>query len=381
MARGNAFAFGLSFIVVLVGLTTTIKTPSWIIVMSVGCLVFGWLLTATLITHITSEQGLLCDEPDVPKEFHAMSRAPITVRLQNPNTRFSFLFLTAEILTESDGNLLSSPPKFVGQLPVHSAAEFEWKFTARKRGEHILRGMMVRTSFPGSLISREFGFSFDRHMLALPVVFKLKPKMDQLLSGRKRAMGHQPSNPAAMEEFVGVRVYRAGDNPRNVSLTHSMRMPDYPWQLVVREFEDPTDDEVCVILDTAVLPLDADDANLILYRFEKAIPFAIALCRQLCELKHRVRFMACQPSGPPIEIRIDWSARDIPTLERELARVKPIQNSAAVRQLLQRQSQVSDAILLFVSLQEQVVVRSQSQDSSLWITPEWQASLIAEVTA
>ena len=381
MARGNALAFGLSFVVVLVGLTTTIKSPSWIVVMAVGCLVFGWLLTATLITHITSEQGLLCDQPEVQKEFHAMSRVPLSVRIQNPSNRFSFLFLTAEVVTECNGNLLNSPPKFVGQLPIRSAAEFEWNLTPRKRGDHIIRGLVARTSFPGSLITREFAFSFDRHILALPVVYKLKPKMDQLLAGRKRAMGHQPSNPAAMEEFAGVRMYRSGDNPRNVSLTHSMRMPDYPWQLVVREFEDPSDDEVCVVLDTCIPNENGDDTSLLLYRQEKSISFSIALCRQLCELKHRVRFLACQSSGPPIAVRIDWSARDIPTLERELARLKPIQDTSAARQLIKRQSQLSDSILLYVSLQDHVDLRSQSQDSALWITPEWQASLVSEVNA
>lgn len=380
MARGNAFAFCLSFAVVLVGLTTTIKSPIWIVVMAVGCLVFGWLFTATLITHVTSEQGLLCDEPDTQKEFHAMSRVPVSVRIQNPSNRFSFLFLTVEILTECDGNLLYSPPKFVGQLPTRSAAEFEWKLTARKRGEHVIRGLVARTSFPGSLITREYAFTFDHYILALPVVYKLKPRMDQLLSGKRRAMGHQPSNPAAMEEFVGVRVYRSGDNPRNVSLTHSMRMPDYPWQLVVREFEDPSDDEVCVVLDTCIAT-EGDDTALLLYRHEKSISFAIALCRQLCELRHRVRFLACRPSGPPIAVRIDWSARDIPTLERELARLKPISDPMAARQLVRRQSQASDSILLFVSLQDHVDTRFQIQDTALWITPEWQASLVSEVTA
>jgi uncharacterized protein (DUF58 family) len=205
--------------------------------------------------------------------------------------------------------------------------------------------------------------------------------MDQLLAGRKRATGRLPSKPAAMEEFFGVREYRPGDNPRNVSLALSMRMPDYPWQLVVREFENPSDDEVCVVLDTAAPTPDEEDSVLVRYRFEKSISFAVALCRQLCELKHRVRFLACQDSGELVEIRLTMPSRDVPALERKLARFKTIQDPQASIRLLKKQSEASDAIVLFVSLREGLGERIRNQDLTLCLTPEWQTSLVAEVAA
>ncbi len=378
LARGNALLFAASFAIVVTGLTTATKSPLWITAMSIGCLTFGWLLTATLIMHISSDRGPTCEPPDVQAEFHAMGRVPVSVRVQNSNSRWPLLSVTADIVMECDGYLLHSPPKFVGQLPVRSVAEFDWYLTPRRRGEHILRGLTLRTAFPGSLIVREFEFSVDRHLLALPAVYRLNPKMNELLAGKKRAAGHQPLNPAAMEEFVGVRQYRPGDNPRHVSLALSVRMPDYPLQLAVREFEDPADDEVCVVLDTCVPSANEMAGVLFSYRFEKSICFAIALCRQLCELKHRVRFMASIDGGEVLELRISHVARDIPPLERRLARMTPVSDPDSARRLLRSQARISDAILLFVSLQETFDSGVPLSDAVV-ITPEWQASLVAEV--
>ncbi len=381
LQRGNCIAFLVSFAIVLAGLTSSVRTPIWVVVMSMACLAFGWLLTATLITHITSDLGPICEPPDIQAEFRAMSQIPLTLRLLNPSDRSSLLFLTAEVLVECEGHLLQSPPKFIGQLPQQNAAEFNWRLTPRQRGEYALRGMLVRTAFPGSILTREFAFTFDRTLLALPARLQLTPQASRMLSGRKRASGRQPLHPAGMEEFVGVRQYRAGDNPRHVSLALSLRMPDYPMQLAVREFEDPSDDEICVVLDTAVPPPDADDWALIAYRYEKSICFAIALCRQLCELKHQVRFVACQEGEHPFQLRINHAARDIPILERKLSRLKPTPDPERVRRLLEWQARRSDAILLYVSLQDSPEPQLRASEKPLCLNPEWQQSLVAEAAS
>ena len=230
-------------------------------------------------------------------------------------------------------------------------------------------------------MDREFAFDFNLQLLALPAVYKLLPMTNQVLAGRKRTFGHEPSSPVAMEEFVGVREYRAGDNPRNVSLSLSLRMPDYPYQLVVREFEDPTDDEVCVVLDTAIPDADAENYSLMLYRYEKAVSFSVALCRRLCEQKHRVKFIACQKGPEPINVRITIPSRDVPALERKLAKLQPTTSPEAVRRTLNRQIDLSDAIVVFVSLQERFETFNRIDERAIWLTPEWQSSLVSEVAA
>lgn len=379
LVKGNALAFAASLFVVVAGLTSATKTPIWFMVMAMGCMIFGWLLMATLVTHLSPETGIGCELPDVQTEFHAQSQVPIVVRLLNTGNHIPILFLTVELVTETDGRLLNSPPKFVGQIPSRCGAEFEWRLTLRRRGDHFLRGVSAKTAFPGSILSREFVFGFDRALLALPVVYKLIPRADQVLAGRKRAFGHQPTNPVAMEEFVGVREYRPGDNPRNVSLALSLRMPDYPWQLVVREYEDPNDDEVCVVLDTAVPNAESESHTLALYRFEKAVSFSVALCRRLCEQKHRIRFVACLPAGEPVDLRITIPSRDVPILERRLAKLQGTPSPDAVSRLLKKQTTATDAIVIFVSLQERFETFTRTDENAVWISPEWQSSLVAEV--
>ena len=379
LARGNACAFLFSFLCVLVGMSVPTKTPTAIVAMSMGCLIFGWLFVATIIAHVTSENGMVCELPNPGGEFHALTRFPIVVRLENNSNRWPLLFLTAEIITACDGNILRSPQKFIGLLPVRSAGEFAWNITARKRGEYHLHGLEAGTSFPGSLLVRRFFFAFDLPLLALPTVYKLKPKTNELLVGQRQANGHQPSNATALEEFVGVREYRPGDNPRNVCIALSVKMPDFPWQLVVREYEDPTVDEVCVILDTAVPPVGSESDSLMLYRFEKSISFAVALCRQLCERKHPVLFIACQADGKTVEMLLKQPSKEIPILERKLARIKPIRDVEASNRVIRRQAQVSDAILLFVGLLNEPGRGSHRLAGALRITPEWQSSLVSEV--
>ncbi|MDR3688797.1 MAG: DUF58 domain-containing protein [Fimbriimonas sp.] len=379
ISKGNAVAFLASFLWVVAGFAAPTKSPFAIVSMAMGCLLFGWFFVATLIGHLTSESGIVCEEPLIVGEVHALLGIPIAVRLDNPNARWPILFLSVELLVSSDGSLLRSPPLLLGTLPSMSVGEFNWHVTLRKRGEAQIHGIEATTTFPGSLIVRRFFFPFDLRLAVLPAMYRLKPNVDHLLQGYRQAMGHQPARPTSMEEFVGVRDYRPGDNPRNVCLALSTRMPDFPWQLVVREFADTQDDEVCVVLDTLVIPESGEKRQQALYRLEKAVSFAIALCRRLCERKHAVRFLACQPEGETIDIRLQNPARDIPNLERRLARLTTIQNRQRIDRILLRRREVSDAILLFVCLDDEPFDTRQYRGAALRIPPEWQASFVAGV--
>ncbi len=379
VAKGNLIAFLAAFFWVMVGMTSASKSPFAIVSMTMSCLVFGWFLAATMIAHLTSGNGLVCERPLLTGEFHAQSRVPVRIRLENPSSRWPLLFLTAEILATCDNHLLRSPKKFLGMLPIRSAGEFEWHITARKRGPCQLHGLEAGTSFPGSLIKRDFFFAFDLPLLALPTVYRLSPQADRILQGHRSAISHQPSTPSAMEEFVGVRDYRPGDNPRNVSIALSLRMPDYPWQLVVREFQDPTDTTVCVVLDTSVPPGNSTEALIMQYRLEKSISFAVSLCRRLCEKKHTVRFMAFQPGEQTVNLLLKHPAQDIPKLERKLARLVPTHDPEAARRITARQERNSDAIVLLVALTDHEPNPLSRNEAVLTISPEWQASLVTEV--
>jgi len=180
-----------------------------------------------------------------------------------------------------------------------------------------------------------------------------------------------------MEDFIGVRDYRPGDNPRNIHLALSLRMADFPYQLAVREFEDPTMDDVCVVLDT-VIPVTESKDNEILYQHEKSLSFAIALCRLLSERQYFVRFRAVDAAGW-IDITITRPTRDIPILEARLARLRPISNAEPVQKLLDQVSTRGNDAILFISLGETSSFSARSRRSVYTVSPGVQTRLVREV--
>lgn len=342
-------------------------------------LAVGWMAAATLVTWLCRGHGLMLEPPDLNGDFHALSGFRVRFRVGN-SRRWPVLFLTVWFDTTTDNRPLPSPPKFVGRLDPGSVADLSWSIIVRRRGPYHLVGARAQSAFPGSLIAYEYGFSFVSALLALPAIYRLDRRALALLTGRRLAGGRLHANPASMEEFIGVRDYRPGDSPRHIHFALSLRAPDYPNQLVVREFEDPTDDDVCVVLDSAIAPAQADNV-LAKYRHEKSLSFAVALCRLLTEQRYRVRFRAVRADGQTIDLLLDRSQRDLPRLETELAQVAPTPDRTPIRRMLDEETRRSNAAVLFVSLRDVPEEKRHPRLVILTLTPDWQASLVREVSA
>jgi len=205
-----------------------------------------------VITYVCSGDGLVLQPPELTGDFHALLEFPVRVRLGNGRRRRPALFLTIWLDTFTGGRFMPSPPRVLARLDPRASVECAWTITARRRGPHELRGARVGVKFPGSLGGYEYYFPFFGELLARPALYRLDRQALHLLTRRRQMAGRRHVTPAAMEEFAGVRDYRPGDNPRSVHLALSMRQPNYPIDLVVREFEDPSENDVCVVLDTAI---------------------------------------------------------------------------------------------------------------------------------
>ncbi len=337
----------------------------------------GWVVAATFLTHGAGD-SLLCEVLRMPEDFHALGTVTLRLRLVNAHRRRPALFLQSHVRVRADGRMLPSPPFITPQLAPREAVELEWGITINMRGEHEIVDLRVRRCFPGSLVVCEQIFLLQHRMLALPATYRLQDRAVQMLIGRRHAAGRQHASPAAMEDFIGVRSYRAGDNPRHIHLVTSLRMPEYPMALAVREFEDPTDDDVCLVLDTGIAE-DEEDRELLLYRHEKSLSFSVALCRLLCGRKYRVRFRFLDADGKACDLRIQHPVRDLARLEVLLARVKPTSSRKAVQQMLGKQAGLAEAAVLFISLREVAEERHQPRLAVLSVTPDWQMSLVREV--
>jgi uncharacterized protein (DUF58 family) len=346
-----------------------------VVAMWCSVLMLGWTVSATVLTHVCGPGDLAVKPPQNTADFHALSGFRIKVHLGNRRRRVPALFVTARVETSIEGTALNSPPVFMAHIDALAQVAFAWDITVRKRGEVDLRGLRVETCFPGSLTINRAHFPFSQRLLALPAVYRLDNRALQLLTGRRRSGGRASSAPASLEEFVGIREYRPGDNPRSIHFALSLRLPEFPDQLAVREYEDPSTEDVLVVLDTTVA--DPSDA-MQNYRHEKSLSFAVALCRRLTEKQYSVRFRAIDGGGASIDLQVQWPTRDLPRLEARLAKLRPARDPKAAQDLLNDVRARGGGAVIFIALGKESRLRSHRQ-ALLSIGPELQSSLVREV--
>lgn len=348
--HGQSAAVLAMLSVAVVAAAAMVEHPAAVVVLFAAMLGVGWILAATAITSICGGHGLVLEPPGVHGDFHVLSGFRVRAHLGNLRRRRPALFATAELETVVEGVELNSPPLFVARIAARANVPLAWDITVRKRGECDLRGVRVRLHFPGSLVAHECRFPFSHRMFALPAAYSLDRRSLELLVGRRKAVGKTSVTPAAMEEFIGARDYRPGDNPRNIHLALSVRAPNFPEQLVVREFEDLEADDVSVVLDTVIGADELDDATL-RYRHEKSLSFTAALCRLLFDHGYRVRLRALDGEAT-LDMTLTSPVRDLPRMEQRLARLKTSPDAVAFSRLLDRVCGRDSGAIILVGLRD-----------------------------
>ena len=372
---GPLAAFLVAALTVLFSAASDRPTLLTLAALNAAVLAMGWIAAATLLTHLCGARSLAAELPDATLEFNALSRFNAVVTLENLGSRPAFL-LQIVLRTTTGGHELPSPPLFLGILAPQTATPCEWLVTARKRGAFELTSLSVRACFPGSMIAQQAELSLKRGLLVLPAVYRLTPRIVELLQGRRQTTARMQIIPASEEEFAGVRLYRPGDNPRHIHPGLSARLPGYPIDLVLREYDDPSADDICVVLDNTVLPDEAEDFAL-QYRREKALSFACALCLLLCERKYHVRFVSFDSSDRQVSILMKQAARDMPRLRTLAAHLEPCNSPSPVKKFVERESHWGNALLIYISLRDS----AQLPPAVIVIPPETQAALVQEVVA
>ncbi len=340
-----------------------------------ACLLIAWIAVATLITRFYGVSTLAAELPLAMDEFHALTRFSALVNLENWGRRPALL-LRVELLTAAGGHSLPSPPVFLGRLDAKTCTPCRWLVTARMRGRFELTAVRARACFPGSLIGHEARLPLHRSLLVLPAIYRLTPRIFNLLQGRRLATARLHALPASVEEFAGVRLYRPGDNPRQIHPGLSSRLPGYPVDLVLREYENPVSEDICLVLDNALSAAEASDLAF-RYRREKALSFAVAFSQMLCERKYRLRFVTCDERGRLLSLSIDQPARDLPRLRTLAARLEPCIAASPLSGYLRREARWGNALLILLSLRESVA----APPAVIVFSPDNQTALVEEVEA
>jgi uncharacterized protein (DUF58 family) len=303
-------------------------------VLFAGSLLGGWMLAATALTFLAS-RNILLEAPDWPDEPRAGASFRVRARIVNAGRKMPNLYLKIGWRVDVQGAWCDVSAHRLRLLAPAGEVELLWELRPGRRGTHYIDSILATVIFPGSLAKvvhtfdqpvkyrarhvkggRSGGWETSVHfrrarLIVLPTLYRLQPWTLDILAGRRAQSARTRSHSTGLTEFVGVRNYRAGDNPRLVHWALSFRLAGFPGNLVTREFEDPLEDDVCLILETAT---EKNSESL-----ESALCFALALCRLLLEHQFHVRFLAYDGASGLIDCALGEHRNDMHRLESELA--------------------------------------------------------------
>lgn len=306
-----------------------------------------WIALATALSYATA-RALRTVRVDVPARTRALGSFRLAHLLANDGRALPAIGVLTNVRFAAAGVALESGPwNEIPILEAGRAATSRWEVFAKQRGLLLVGPFRAAVELPGSALRATAIFGRTYPVTVLPAVYHLQPFADALLAGRHVARGRFQPAPAAIEEFVGAREYRHGDSPKLIHRVLSLRARD-PGQFYVREFRDPSCDDVSLVLDTSP-PLDGDNA-LHRYRFEKAICFVSALCRTFAARRLTVRFICQRGARGMLALRLRPLDADLDRLDGELAHLELSADRAAVVQAVRGEVRRHGEGVIFVSL-------------------------------
>ncbi len=315
-----------------------------------------WIVFATALSYTTA-RALRTADVYLPARTRAMGSFRLVLTLAHGGRAFPAVGVSTNAAFSIGGVALESGPW--AEIPLVEAgrgATSRWEVMVKRRGTLFVGPFRAAVELPGSAIRATAVFDRTYAVTVLPATYELQPFVDALLAGRHAGAGRFQTFPAAVEEYVGVREYRPGDSPKNIHRILSLRARD-ARQFYVREFEDPSRDDLSLVLDTAP-PLDGDD-TLRRYRFEKAICFAIALCRTFVARRLTVRFVCQRGPHDVVTLRLRPVNADLDRLEVELMHLDLAGDRGTIGRILLDEVRRHGAAVIFVSLRPRENVDQQ----------------------
>ncbi|MGH7660803.1 MAG: DUF58 domain-containing protein [Vulcanimicrobiaceae bacterium] len=312
---------------------------------------------ATTVLSVNTARSLRNEGVQIPTRIRAMGsfRLSLTLSLNRQ------LFPAIGVMTKAKfriGDVVSDlgPWADIPNLTVRRAATTVWDVKIKKRGTLFVGPFSASVELPGSLVRATAVFEETHAVSVLPAEYQLHPFVDTLLSGRHVAVGRFQKIPVATEEYVGAREYRPGDNPKLIHRVLSLRQFG-PNEFYVREFQDPSREDLSIVLDTAT-PLDGDEMTH-RYRLEKAVSFVSALCRMFAARRLTVRFVAQRGLRDMLTLRLHPLDVDMDRLERQLSHIELGGDRATIGRVLINEVRRFGASVIFVSLRPREGIEQQ----------------------
>jgi uncharacterized protein (DUF58 family) len=216
-------------------------------------LVLAMLLALLLVSFWSSGRNLrrLEVEREIPARVRAGEEFTVHLRITNRRRFTPALALRIQDALHPVAVVAGSIPLPV--VPPRSSVSVTFPARIRRRGAYRITNAMLVTRFPFGLLERRALRRHPSEILVTPREIAQDVDLEPGRRARQRPMGRRGARRAGTEEFLGLREYRPGDNPRWIAWKSTARQ----GRLMVRELDRPRRRRVVVLLDTDVGPLPA----------------------------------------------------------------------------------------------------------------------------
>ena len=278
-------------------------------------LVFGMMVCLLAAGVVLSELTLsgLQVRRVLPPVVHVGTPYLMGISLENRKHRLPSFSVEVEDLVS--GEPIDKRCYFL-KLPAGRTQETAYRQTAARRGRCQLSGFRLATKFPFGLVQRTRLVTDAQELIVYPALI---PPAPALLRGLPtRAPGGRDRAFSRSGEFMGLRAFRPGDDPRDIHWRTSAHRGTW----LVREHEDDEARAATVVLDNqeAAAPEQNNEAA-----FERAVSEAAGLCVELAQRGFSVELVTRGGS-----VRTEAGDRQIDRLLRALALVAPASGPLAV---------------------------------------------------
>jgi uncharacterized protein (DUF58 family) len=214
----------------------------------------------------------------VVRSVTAGQALPVDIELANGRRRARWGLTVRDRLVPARPEHPSPPPlspQFFVSLPSGQQRRQTYRVVLAQRGRYRFGPLQLSTKFPFGLLSAKRTVAGESDLIVYPRIGQLSPAwqrrycpVPQGTLGSRRA-GRAPG------DFFAVREWRAGDSSRWVHWRRSARQ----GQLIVRQFEQPSDRRLVLLVD---LWQPASPTAEDLERVELVVSFAATVVADLC---------------------------------------------------------------------------------------------------
>jgi uncharacterized protein (DUF58 family) len=227
-------------------------------------LLMGALLGTIALSGWLSEQALrrLRVERQVPRAATVGEPARLLYRVHNgkrrlPSHGIEIRELPVPAAVRAGHPAWVSEPAFAAVLEPGASVRGRGMLTVPRRGVYPLAGVVLATSFPFGLFSKERDVVLAGQLVVWPRTDRpvRTPRPGGIRSARRYA-GSSSAPVLQRGEYRSLREYRPGDDPRDVHWRSTARRGD----LITREFDRDAVDEYWIVLDPAAPDESAAEA-------------------------------------------------------------------------------------------------------------------------